>query len=233
MARKGWTYRDGARRTASTRRQAASCWIRSRTARRGDDGQGAADLRAALGLRLPTTKNFLAKSVDEVTRRRLRWYFGETFFCRPPAMHAVEVKSEPDESRGFFPQGRPLAYEPLLEKPRGKGWCDTGRRFETRDDPAPRRGAAAGRAACGVRGRLCRERALERLLTAGTASATRAPRWSGPWWTWYARSRSTWTRRTTSGRPCSVPARRAATKSGGGRASLCSQNLLELHTVVG
>jgi hypothetical protein len=124
MARKAWTYRDGASYGLNSYGKPALV-LQTLERLLGEETMVKVLRTYARRWRFghPTTEDFLA-AVDEVTGGGWRWYFGETFFSGDLCDYAVEVKTTPARRpAGFFPgKDGTLAYQAppeQEEEPRG------------------------------------------------------------------------------------------------------------------
>ena len=126
MAKKAWTYRDGASYGLNSYGKPALV-LQTLEGLLGEETMIKVLRTYARRYRFahPTTEDFLA-TVDEVTGGGWRWFFGETFFSSDLCDYAVEVKSEPlRKPAGYFPgaDGR-LALQ--LAARDGKSGRETG-----------------------------------------------------------------------------------------------------------
>ena len=104
MAKKAWTYRDGASYGLNSYGKPALV-LQTLEALLGEETMVKVLRTYARRFRFqhPTTEDFLA-AVDEVTGGGWRYYFNETFFSSELCDYAVEVKSEPvRKPAGFLP----------------------------------------------------------------------------------------------------------------------------------
>ena len=180
----------------------------------------------------PTTEDFIA-TVNEVTGRDWRPVLRpDLLLLRPLRLRGRGRRASRAAGRPAGSRGRTASSS--CRPPR------EGARSGTARGPSSRGSPSCGTARCvlpvelrvELRRRAAGDRDAGTAATAGGASGTRERRSCGRWWTRGARSRSTWTRRTTSGSRSEGPARRAATKWAA-RYLFWLQNLLELHAVAG
>jgi len=134
MARRAWTYRDGASYGLNSYGKPALV-LQTLEGLLGEETMVKVLRTYARRFRFrhPTNEDFLA-TVDEVTGGGWRWFFAETFDSAELCDYAVEVKNEPvRKPAGFFPgKDGTLAYQAApKEKERAKGDPDA-ERFESR-----------------------------------------------------------------------------------------------------